>query len=60
MKILGIVANDSISSFGKEKSFEIDVTNKTPEIILDKIYNIINNQKGNDMVDWLGLIEEKK
>ena len=45
-EILGVVANDSITSFGKEKCFEIDATNKTPEMILEKIYNIMNNQKG--------------
>ena len=43
----------------KRKSFEIDATNKTPEIILEQIHNIINNQKGGDMVDWLRLVEEK-
>jgi len=58
-EILGVIANDSITSFGKEKSFEIDATNKTPEIILEEIQNIINNQKGGDMVDWLRLVEEK-
>ena len=58
-EILGVIANDSITSFGKEKSFEIDATNKTPEMILEKIYNIMNNQKGSDIVDWLRLIEEK-
>ena len=58
-EILGVIANDSIASFGKEKSFEIDATNKTPKIILEKIYNIIDNQKGGDMVDWLRLVEEK-
>ena len=58
-EILGVIANDSIASFGKEKSFEIDATNKTPEIILEQIHNIINNQKGGDMVDWLKLVEEK-
>ena len=58
-EILGVIANDSITSFGKEKSFEIDATNKTPEIILEQIHNIINNQKGDDMVDWLRLVEEK-
>ena len=41
------------------KSFEIDVTNKTPERILEKIDGIINNQKGGDIVDWLRLVEEK-
>ena len=58
-EILGIIANDSITSFGKEKSFEINTTKKTPEIILEQIYNIINNHEGGDMVDWLRLVEEK-
>ena len=58
-EILGVIANDSIISFGKKKSFEIDATNKTPEMILEKIHDITNNQKGSDAVDWLRLIEEK-
>jgi adenylate kinase len=58
-EILGVIANDSIVSFGKEKSFEIDATKKTPEIILNEIYNIIKNHEGGDIVDWLRLIEEK-
>jgi len=58
-EILGIIANDSIASFGKEKSFEIDTTKKTPEKILKKINNIVNNHEEGDMVDWLRLIEEK-
>ena len=58
-EILGVIANDSIASFGKEKSFEIDATDKTPERILEKIHDIINNQKSGDIVDWLRLIEEK-
>ncbi|MDA0756134.1 MAG: AAA family ATPase [Crenarchaeota archaeon] len=58
-EILGVIANDTIAAFGKKKSFEIDTTNKTPEMILAKIYNIIDNQKGSDMVDWLRLVEEK-
>ena len=59
-EILGVIANDSILSFGKEKSFEINTTNKTPKIILEDILNIINNKKGGDIVDWLRLVEEKK
>ena len=58
-EILGIIANDSITSFGKEKSFEIDATKKTPEIILKEINNIIRNHEGGDIVDWLRLVEEK-
>jgi adenylate kinase len=58
-EILGIIANDSIASFGKEKTFEIDTTKKTPEKILKEIVNIINNHEEGDMVDWLRLVEEK-
>ena len=58
-EVLGVIANDSITSFGKEKSFEVDATDKTPEIILKRIQDIINNQENGDIVDWLKLIEEK-
>ena len=58
-EILGIIANDSIESFGKDISFEIDTTNKKPERILDEINNIIKNKIGGDMVDWLELVEER-
>ena len=58
-EILGVIANDSIASFGKEKSFEIDTTDKSPERILEKIHDITNNHKGGDIVDWLRLVEEK-
>ena len=58
-EVLGVIANDSITSFGREKSFEIDATDKTPEIILKRIQDIINNQENGDIVDWLKLIEEK-
>ena len=58
-EVLGVIANDSITSFGKEKSFEVNATDKTPEIILKRIQDIINNEESGDIVDWLKLIEEK-
>ena len=58
-EVLGVIANDSITSFGKKKSFEVNATDKTPEIILKKIQDIISNQENGDIVDWLKLIEEK-
>ena len=58
-EVLGVIANDSITSFGKKKSFEVDATDKTPEIILKRIQDIMNNQESGDIVDWLKLIEEK-
>ena len=58
-EVLGVIANDSITLFGKKKSFEVDATDKTPEIILKRIQDIMNNQESGDIVDWLKLIEEK-
>jgi len=58
-EVLGAIANDSITSFGKKKSFEVNATDKTPETILKKIQDIISNQESGDIVDWLKLIEEK-
>ncbi len=58
-EVLGVIANDSIISFGKKKSFEVNATDKTPETILKKIQDIISNQESGDIVDWLKLIEEK-
>ena len=58
-EILGIIANDSITSFGKNKTFEIDTTEKTPDQVVLVINKIMKNQKGGDIVDWLTLVEEK-
>ena len=59
-EILGVVANDSITSFGKEKSFEIDTTGKTPEKIVNNIIKITHKKKETENVDWLNLIEKNK
>ena len=59
-EILGVIANDSIKSFGKEKTFEIDTTGKIPEKIVEEINQIINNKKGGNVVDWLTMVEDKK
>tara|TARA_B100000029_G_C17420381_1_gene904089 strand:- start:9 stop:563 length:555 start_codon:yes stop_codon:yes gene_type:complete len=58
-EILGIIANDAIKSFRKEKTFEIDTTAKTPQEIVDEINQIIKNKQGGSTVDWLTLVEEK-
>ena len=58
-EILGVIANDSITSFGKNKTFEIDTTEKTPDQVVLVINKIMKNQKGGDIVDWLTLVEEK-
>jgi len=58
-EILGVIANDALKSFGKEKTFEVDTTEKTPEAVLIEINEIIKNKKGGDIVDWLSLVAEK-
>ena len=58
-EILGVIANDALKSFGRKKTFEVDTTEKTPEVVLDEINEIIKNKKGGDIVDWLSLVAEK-
>ena len=58
-EILGVIANDALKSFGKEKTFEVDTTEKTPEAVLIVINEIIKNKKGGEIVDWLSLVAEK-
>lgn len=58
-EVLGVIANDAIASFGKEKTFEIDTTTKTPERIVEEINGIIKNKEGGDIIDWLTIIEER-
>ena len=58
-EILGIVANDSISSFTHDKTYEVDTTNKTPKQIVEQIHKIIEGGNDRDLVDWLSLVKEK-
>ena len=58
-EILGVIANDALKSFGKEKTFEVNTTEKTPETVLNEINEIIKNKKSGDVVDWLSLVAEK-
>ena len=57
-EILVIIVNDSIAAFGREQTYEVDTTDKTPEQIVDRINEIIGGGDG-DLIDWLGLVEEK-
>ena len=58
-EILGVIANDTLKSFGKEKTFEVDTTEKAPELVLREVNEIIKNKKGGKVVDWLSLVAEK-
>ena len=58
-EILGIIVNDSISTFGQEKTYQVDTTSKTPEQIIDRIDEIIEGKNNGERIDWLSLIKEK-
>ena len=52
-EILGIIAHDSISQFGVEKTFQVNTTKQTPAEIIEKIQSIIEERNGGDEIDWL-------
>jgi adenylate kinase len=56
-EILGIIANDAMNKF-QEKTFQINVSGKTIEEILEEIMSVIMNKKGNEEVDWLDLVRK--
>ena len=56
-EILGIIANDAMNKF-QEKTFQINVSGKTIEEMLEKIMSVIMNKKGNEEVDWLDLVRK--
>jgi len=57
-EFIGVTFNDSISSFGEEKTFQIDTTNKTPEQVTSIIDKIVNGKHKGDMVDWFHLVDK--
>ena len=58
-EILGIIANDAINNFGREKTFQIDTSDHTPKEIVRRIQDIKNGKDNGDNIDWLPLIQEK-
>ena len=58
-EILGIIAHDTISKFGDEKTLQIDNTKLTPQETIKKIQLMIENGNNSDEVDWLSEIKQK-
>ena len=56
-EVLGIIAYDVINKF-QEKTFQINATKKSIQEIIDKVMKIISENRGNEEVDWLGLVTE--
>ena len=57
-EFIGVTLNDSITSFGEEKTFQIDTTNKTPEQVTSIIDKIVNGKNKGDVVDWFHLVDK--
>ena len=56
-EILGIIANDAMDKF-QEKTFQINVSEKTVPEMVEKVMSVIMNNKGNEIVDWLELVRK--
>ena len=58
-EILGIIVNDAINNFGREKTFQVDTSDHTPKELAVRIHDIYNGKDNGDDIDWLSLIQEK-
>lgn len=59
-EILGIVYYDTIHEFGREKTFQIDTSDKSISLTVKKVESIFKGIKVNDdNVDWLQLVLKK-
>ena len=54
-EILGIIIHDAIEKFG-EKAFQIDVSEKNIQEVVEKVLEIISKKGDSDEVDWLNLV----
>ena len=54
-EILGIITHDTIEKF-EEKAFQIDVSKKNIQQVVERVLKIISKKEGNEEVDWLNLV----
>ena len=54
-EILGIITHDAIKKF-EEKAFQIDVSEKNIQEVVEKVLEIISKKGDSDEVDWLNLV----
>ena len=54
-EILGIITHDTIEKF-EEKAFQIDVSKKKIQQVVEKVLEVISKKEGNEEVDWLNLV----
>lgn len=54
-EILGVITHDTMEKF-EEKAFQVDVSEKNIEQVVEKVLQVISKKGNNDQVDWLNLV----
>ena len=56
-EVLGIITHDAINIF-QEKVFQINVTEKTIPEVVERVIEVISENRESEVVDWLGLVQK--
>ena len=54
-EVLGIIMHDTIEKF-EEKAFQINISEKNIQQVVEKVLKVISKKEGNEEVDWLDLV----
>lgn len=54
-EILGVITHDTMEKY-EEKAFQIDVSEKNIEQVVERVLEIISKKENNEQVDWLDLV----
>ena len=54
-EVLGIIMHDTIEKF-EEKAFQIDVSKKNIQQVVEKVLEIISKKESDEEIDWLNLV----
>ena len=54
-EILGVITHDTMEKF-EEKAFQIDVSEKNIEEVVEKVLQVISKKENNEEIDWLDLV----
>jgi len=54
-EVLGIIMHDTIEKF-EEKAFQINISERNIQQIVEKVLEIISKKEGSEQVDWLDLV----
>ena len=54
-EVLGIIMHDTIEKF-EEKAFQINISERNIQQVVEKVLKVISKKEGNEEVDWLDLV----